>query len=471
VAEAGSDWSHWKVMEVATGKVLDDDLRWIKFSSAAWTADGEGFFYSRYPEPGEGAEYQSLSFNQKVYHHRIGTPQGDDVLVYERPDDPEVNLGAFVTDDGRYLVIFISKGTSGNALLVRDLERPYAGAKLLVGDPGQPEHDYLPVGNDGPLFYVQTNDGAARGRLIAVDSRHPAREGWRDVIPEAEETLKGTSFVGGRFVASYLQDAKTRVRVFGADGEPIRDVDLPGIGTAWGFDGRHDDPETFYVFSSFATPPSIYRYDVASGQSTLLRRADVDFDPESYEVEQVFYQSKDGTRVPMFIVHKKGLKLDGSNPTLLYGYGGFQISLTPYFSATRVAWMEMGGVFAMANLRGGGEYGEAWHDAGTKLHKQNVFDDFIAAAEWLIDNHYTRPDKLAIQGGSNGGLLVGAVMTQRPELFGAALPAVGVMDMLRFDQFTAGRFWVTDYGSASDPDEFRALLAYSPYHNLKPGTA
>jgi prolyl oligopeptidase len=471
VAEAGSDWRVWRVMEIDTGRVLEDALRWIKFSNVAWGPEDEGFFYGRYPRPREGTEYQSVALHQKVYYHRIGTSQDEDVLVYEHPDLPELNLAASVTDDDRYLVILASKGTSGTAVLVRDLSRSYAMPKLLVGALESQEHDYDFVGNEGDRFFFRTDHGAPRFRLIGIDLRRSDPEHWQTVIPETQETLERVSHVGGRFIARYLEDAKTRVRIFTTGGEPVRDVDLPGIGTATGFEGRPDDPETFYSFSSFATPPSIYRYDVESGESTLLRRAEIDFDPELYTVDQVFYRSKDGTRIPMFIAHRKGLEPDGASPTLLYGYGGFQISLTPSFSVSRLAWMEMGGVFAMANLRGGGEYGEAWHDAGTKLRKQNVFDDFIAAAEWLIDHDYTRPEKLAIQGGSNGGLLVGAAMTQRPELFGAALPAVGVMDMLRFDRFTAGRFWVDDYGSAQNPEEFRALYAYSPYHNLEPGTA
>jgi len=470
IAEAGSDWSTWRIMEIDSGENLDEEINWIKFSDIGWGPGDEGFFYGRYPQPEEGTEYQSASFNQKIYYHRVGTNQSEDVLVYERPDLPELNLSALVTDDDRYLVIVASKGTSGSVVLVRDLTQPYAMPQVLVGDMAKQEHDYDFIGNLESRLFFRTNDGAARYRVVAIDVRRPARHDWDEILPESDETLEEVSLVGGRFIAQYLEDAKTRVRVFGTDGSLVRDVALPGIGTAEGFDGRSDDRETFYVFSSFATPPSIYRYDVTTGESTLLRRAEVDFDPSDYTVEQVFFTSKDGTRVPMFLAYKRGLQRDGENPILLYGYGGFQISLTPYFSVSRLAWMEMGGVFAMANLRGGGEYGEAWHEAGTKLQKQNVFDDFLAAAQWLIDHRYTRPERLAIQGGSNGGLLVGAAMTQRPDLFGAALPAVGVMDMLRFDRFTAGRFWVDDYGSAENPEEFAALYAYSPYHNLEPGT-
>jgi prolyl oligopeptidase len=466
-AEAGSDWRVWRVIEIDSGELLTEELRWTKFTGAAWTADSRGFFYARYPEPEEGTEYQAVALGQKIYFHRLGTPQAEDVLVYERPDQPALVFDVQVTDDGRYLLLLATKGTSGNLVLVRDLAEPYAMPVEIVSDQ---ENDFNPAGNDGPVLFFTTDFEAPRQRVVAIDLRRPGRKAWREVIPESEDTLARVSLVGNLFAATYLEDAKTRVRLFSLEGEPVREVALPGIGSAFGFGGGRTDSETFYAFSSFATPPSIFRYDLASGESTLLRRAVVDFDPEDYEVEQVFYTSKDGTRVPMFLTHRKGLELDGSHPTLLYGYGGFKISLTPGFSPARIAWLEMGGVYAVANLRGGGEYGESWHQAGIKLHKQNVFDDFIAAAEWLIENRYTRPEKLAIEGGSNGGLLVGAAMTQRPELFAAALPAVGVMDMLRFHQFTAGRFWVDDYGSADDPEEFRALHAYSPYHNLRPGT-
>ncbi len=373
-----------------------------------------------------------------------------------------------MTEDGRYLVIITEVGTDEKfRITIKDLAEPYAMPLELVD---KFENEYTPVGNDGPIFFFKTDVDAPRRRLVAIDLRTPERAKWKEIIPQTAETLIDVSFVCNQFIASYLKDVKPQVKVFTMDGRLVREVEFPGIGAASGFDGKRTDTETFYTFSSFATPPSIYRYDMLSGQSRLFRRAEVKFDPDQYEVTQVFYKSKDGTRVPMFLAHKKGIKLDGSNPTLLYGYGGFNISELPTFSIGRVAWMEMGGIFAQPNLRGGGEYGEAWHKAGTKLQKQNVFDDFIAAAQWLIDNKYTRSDRLAIFGGSNGGLLVGAVMTQRPELFGAALPAVGVMDMLRFQKFTEGRQWVDDYGSSDNPEEFKALLAYSPYHNVKPGT-
>ena len=471
VSEAGSDWNVWRVMEIASRSLLPEELKWSKFSGASWTLDGKGFFYCRYPEPAEGQAFQSLNLNQKVYYHRAGTPQSEDVLVYERPDQPEWGFQADVSEDGRYLVITAWKGTADKyRVFYKDLQEPYGLPVTLIDEF---ENEYSFLGNDGPVFYFRTDLEAPKKRIVSIDTRKATKDDFKqhlhEVLPESEDVLDDVSFVGNMFVCSYLHDAKSQVKLYTPKGRLVREVAFEGIGTASGFSGKRTDIETFYSFSSFATPPSIYRYELLTGQSELRRRAEVDVKPTDFEVKQVFYQSKDGTRVPMFITHKKGIKLDGSNPTLLYGYGGFSIPLTPGFSISRVAWMEMGGVFAMANLRGGGEYGEDWHQAGTKLNKQNVFDDFIAAAEWLIENRYTSPQKLAIQGGSNGGLLVGAAMTQRPELFAAALPAVGVMDMLRFHKFTAGRFWVDDFGSADTPAEFEALYAYSPLHNLKEG--
>ncbi len=467
-SEAGSDWSTWHVLETATGRVLNDELKWTKFSDTSWTKDGKGFFYSRYEEPQKGAEFQSLNFKNKLYYHRLGTPQAADTLVYWRPDHPEWQYDGTASRDGHWLVISIMRGTDERQrILVRDLSDPYAMPVELIDNF---DHEYTYIGNDGPVLFFQTDLAAPRRRLVAIDLRRPQPAQWKEIIPQSKATLTHVTLVGERFIAQYLQDVANRVKVFSLAGEFVRDVALPGIGTAMGFGGKRTDQETFYTFSSITTPPSVYRYDLVTGASRLLRRAEVKFKPEDYQVKQVFYQSKDGTRVPMFVAAKKGVRLDGSNPTLLYAYGGFNISLLPMFSISRVAWLEMGGVYAQPNLRGGGEYGEAWHQAGTKLKKQNVFDDFIAAAQWLIAERYTRPDKLAIQGGSNGGLLVGAVMTQRPDLFGACLPAVGVMDMLRFHKFTEGRLWVDDYGSADDPAQFKALLAYSPYHNIRPGT-
>jgi prolyl oligopeptidase len=469
LAAAGSDWQTWHVLDVTTGRKLSDELKWVKFSGASWTTDGKGFFYSRFPETKDGDTFQALNTNQKLYYHKIGTPQAEDTLVYERPDNPKWNVGGGVTDDGKYLIISIGDGTTSRRTRIsyKDLTDPDAKVIDLVAT-----HDYKmnAIGNDGPVFYFQTEADAPKGRVIAIDTRKPEKANWKTIVPESKDTLQGTNLVGNQFICEYLQDAKTAVKIHTLDGTFVRDVPLPGIGTAGGFGGKKSDTETFFSFSSFATPPSNYRLDLKTGQVRLLREAKVKFDPSQYEVHQVKFKSKDGTEVPMFICHKKGLKKDGSNPALLYGYGGFNISLTPGFSISRVQWMEMGGVFAVANLRGGGEYGEAWHRAGTKLQKQNVFDDFIAAAEYLVTEKYTSPKKIAIQGGSNGGLLVGACMTQRPDLYGACLPAVGVMDMLRFQQFTAGRFWVDDYGASDNKEEFEAQLKYSPYHNLKPGT-
>lgn len=469
IQDGGSDWRTWRVMEIDGGRVLEDELKWLKFTSTSWTKDGKGFFYSRYDEPKEGAEFQSLNLNQKVFYHQVGTSQASDVLVYCRPDNPEWGFQAEATEDGRYLIVTIWKGTDDKYRIVyKDLTEPYGMPVELIQDF---DNEYTFIGNDGPVLFFKTDLDAPKRRIIAIDVRKPDRAAWKELVPEADDVLTGVSLVGNLFIAEYLKDARSQVKLFAVDGRFVSDLELPGLGSAGGFGGKRTDTETFYSFSSFAVPPSIYRYDLVTHESKLLRRAKVDFDPDSYATEQVFYNSKDGTRIPMFLTCKKGMKRDGSNPTLLYGYGGFNIAMTPRFSISRLAWMEMGGVYAQANLRGGGEYGEAWHQAGTKLNKQNVFDDFIAAAEWLIAERYTRREKLAIQGGSNGGLLVGACMTQRPDLFGACLPAVGVMDMLRFHKFTAGRFWVDDYGSADDPQEFKALYAYSPYHNLKDGTA
>jgi prolyl oligopeptidase len=401
-------------------------------------------------------------------YHRVGTPQSDDVLIYSRPDHSDWNFSASVTDDGRYLVITISVGTDDRYRVVyRDLAEPQSKPVDLIDNF---DNEYSFIESDGSIFYFKTDLEAPRGRVLAIDIRKPQRENWKEIIPQAKENLSGIGMVANQFVAHYLQDAHTQVKMFSPSGTFIREVEFPALGTASGFGGQRTDTETFYTFSSFNTPPTIYRYDLLTGKSTLYRKSKAKVNPDAYEVKQVFYTSKDGTKVPMFITAKKGLKLDGSNPTLLYAYGGFNISLTPQFSIGVMTWLEMGGVYAQPNLRGGGEYGQEWHKAGTKLHKQNVFDDFIAAAEYLIDKKYTRPDKLAIRGGSNGGLLVGAVMTQRPDLFGACLPAVGVMDMLRFQKFTAGRYWVDDYGSSDNPEEFKALYAYSPYHNIKKGT-
>jgi len=478
VQDAGSDWRTWKVMNLDTREETGDELTYVKFNTPEWNATNDGLYYGRYPAPEEGEKFQTLNLNQKVFLHKLGTDQADDELIFERPEHPEWGFSNSVTEDGAYHVITAWKGTDPRyRVFYRTLPKDGGpgGEWIELIDDFEQEYEFLT--NDGSKFYFLTDEGPGDGgnggdasnkRVVTIDVATGERA---EVIPEAENVLTGVSRVADQLFAKYLKDASTQVKIFDLDGTFVRNVEFDGLGSASGFSGDSQSTETFYSFDSFATPPSIYRYDLAAGESTLLRRASVDLDPEKFEVKQVFYKSKDGTRVPMFLAYQKGLKLDGSNPTLLYGYGGFNIPLTPGFSVSRAAWMEMGGVFAMANLRGGGEYGEAWHEAGTKLNKQNVFDDFIAAAEYLIAEGYTSSDKLAIQGGSNGGLLVGAAITQRPDLFAAALPAVGVMDMLRFHQFTAGRFWVDDYGSADDPQEFAALYAYSPYHNLEEGVS
>ncbi|MFT0728033.1 prolyl oligopeptidase family serine peptidase [Synechococcus sp. F70.1] len=466
LSRSGSDWQEWKVRDIETGEDLPDHLRWIKFSGASWTPDGQGFFYSRYDEPPPGREYESANYFQKLYYHRLGTPQSEDLLVYHRPDQKEWGFAGGVTEDGNYLIISVWRGTDPkNLLFYKDLRDPNLPVVELIREF---EANYSFVGNDGSRFWLLTDLNAPRRRLVAIDLDDPGQV--QEVIPEAEETLQGVSLINNQFVAFYLKDAHTQIKTFALDGTYLGEIPLPGLGSASGFGGKRYDTETFYTFTSFTTPPTIYRYDFTTGRSTLFRQPQVDFDPQAYEVQQVFYPSKDGTRIPMFLVHRRGLARTGDHPTLLYGYGGFGISLTPSFSVGLVAWLEMGGVYAQPNLRGGGEYGEAWHQAGTKLNKQKVFDDFIAAAEWLVANGYTNPSKLAISGGSNGGLLVGACLTQRPDLFAAALPAVGVFDMLRFHKFTIGWAWISEYGSPEDPEEFKALYAYSPLHNLKPGT-
>lgn len=465
--KAGSDWAQWQVRNIDTGKDLEDRLEWVKFSEATWDKAGTGFYYGRYPEPKAGASLTDANYNQKLYFHKLGTQQSEDELIYESPEHPKWLADPHVSEDGRYLIVSITKGTDPvSQIHFKDLRAKgkKSGFRELVGDF---DSKYIFLGNQGPVFFFDTDDSAPRGRIVRIDTRKLAKKNWTEVVAQSEATLSGASLVGGRLVTKYLKDAYSEVIIRDLKGRALSQVALPGIGSASGFRGRFDDTETFYSFSNFTTPTTIYRYDVKSGKSSLFKQPKVDFDPSQYELKQVFYSSKDGTRVPMFLVHKKGMTLDGSNPTLLYGYGGFSIPLTPRFSVGRLVWLEMGGVLAVANLRGGGEYGEEWHKAGTKLVKQNVFDDFIAAAEWLIDNKYTSSPKLAIQGRSNGGLLVGAAMTQRPDLFGAALPGVGVLDMLRFHKFTIGYAWIDDYGSSDDPEEFKALHAYSPYHNLK----
>ncbi len=466
-AASGSDWMEWHVRDVGAGKDLPDLIKWVKFSGASWTKDGKGFFYSRYDEP-TGTALRDTNYFQKLYYHQLGTSQADDKLVYDRPDNKELLFGGNVTDDGHYLVITVAQGTSPkNRLYYKDLTKPDAQVVKLLDDF---DAQYQFIDNDGPVFWIQTDLDAPRGKLIAIDTTHPEKSNWKTLVAEGKDKLEGSGVVNNLFLLSYLKDARTEVRVHDLQGKFVRNVDLPGIGTASGFSGKRKDKETFYAFTSFISPTTIYRYEPGMGKSSIFKQPKVDFDSSKYETKQVFYNSKDGTRVPMFLTYKKGLKLDGQNPTMLYAYGGFDISLTPAFSVANVVWLEMGGIYAQPNLRGGGEYGEEWHLAGTHAKKQNVFDDFIAAAEWLIANKYTSTPKLAIRGGSNGGLLVGACVTQRPDLYGATLPLVGVMDMLRFQKFTIGWAWTSDYGSSDNPEDFKALYAYSPLHNLKPGT-
>ena len=467
VSEAGSDWKQLKILDIESDRHLDETLDWLRWTNVVWLKDSSGFYYSRFPSPKAGEKYQGSAVDQKIYLHTLGTPQAEDVLVYERTDHPDWGFELELTDDGKYLVLSISKSTDDqNQVFYRDANDSDGDWNELIGDF---ENQFWFVTNKNNEFYFLTDLRAPTKRVVAMPLDKPGRESLREIIPAAEETLEGLNVVNHQLIATYLKDASTVVKIFSLDGIRIRNVELPGIGTVRGFGGRPHHTATFYSFSNYVTPPSTYRYDMTTGKSTLLRRSEVDFDVKRFEVRQVFYTSKDGTRVPMFLAHRKGLKRDGNNPTLLYAYGGFNIPLTPSFSVGYVAWMEMGGVVAIANLRGGGEYGEAWHRAGKKELKQNVFDDFISAAEWLIEHKYTQSKRLAIKGGSNGGLLVGAAMTQRPELFGACLPAVGVMDMLRFQKFTAGRYWVDEYGSSDNEHEFKTLIKYSPYHNIKRG--
>jgi prolyl oligopeptidase len=463
--EAGSDWSELRVMEIATKSELPDRIRWIKFSGAAW--QGDGFYYSGYDRPAPGQELKAKNEDQKVFFHKLGDPQEKDVLVYEDRAHPLRYLSADTTEDEKTLFLAVSEGTSGNELYIKDLTRKAAGFEPLVQGFA---FDSLPVDTVEGKVLVYTNVDAPNFRVVLIDPRNPSREEWETVIPEKPEVLNGVTAAGGYLFCNYLKDANTKVYQYDLAGKPVREIGLPALGTAGGFGGRRDEKVLFYTFTSFTYPPTIYKYDPASGRSEVFRTSEVKFDPAAYETKQVFYASKDGTKIPMFIVHKKGLELNGRNPTLLYAYGGFNISMQPAFSPANIILLENGGVYALANIRGGGEYGEAWHKAGMLLNKQNVFDDFIAAAESLIRERYTSADRLAVEGGSNGGLLIGAVMTQRPDLFRVCFPAVGVMDMLRYHKFTVGWGWAVEYGSSDDEKDFRNLYAYSPLHNLKPGT-
>ncbi len=468
LSERGSDQQVIKIHDVETGKDFDETLLWCKFTSVAWKPDNSGFYYDRFPQPGTVPKEDESNFN-RVFWHKLGTPQSGDVLVYERPDAKELGFNPIVTDDGKYLLLYIWHSTDPkNRIYYRELASEGPFTRLL----DKADAMYASVHNVGSLFYFHTDWNAPRGKVISIDLKNPASENWKEVLPQSEHVISSVSVVNGRMVVVYRQDAHNKMKIFNLDGAFVKDIELPTIGSIAGISGRPEDSEMFFNFTSFLYPTTAFRYDFKSGKLSLFRKSEVDFDPSGFETKQVFYKSKDGTKVPMFITHKKGLKLDGGNPKLLYGYGGFNNSVTPSFSVSRVIWMEAGGVYAVANLRGGDEYGEEWHQAGMLEKKQNVFDDFIAAGEWLVQNKYTSTSKLAIQGGSNGGLLVAACMLQRPELFGAVVCQVPVADMLRYHKFTAGRFWTTEYGNAeTNPEHFKFMYAYSPIHNVKKGTA
>ena len=471
---SGSDWQQIQVRDIGTLKDLPDTTMWVKFSGIEWTEDSKGFFYSRFPEPKDGNKYISVSKNQKLYYHRIGTPQSEDVLIYEDPAHPEWRVDAEVSEDGQYLMLYIIHGTDErNDLYVMDMrnpKKPTIDAPLMrIFDRFDATYDY--IDNVGNRFFFRTTNGAPKGRVISLNLNFPRESAWRTVIPENKDALIDASAFGNRIVARYLQDARGSIRIFSRAGGMVGEVPLPGIGAVGGVNGKKGDPELYYSFTSFLYPTTIFKYNLATKSNTVHRAPKVAFDVDKYETKQVFYASKDGTRIPMFITMRKGTVLDGNNPTLLYAYGGFNISMQPSFNVRNLVWLEMGGIYAMPNLRGGGEYGEEWHKAGMFEKKQNVFDDYIAAAEYLIREKYTSPSKLAISGGSNGGLLVGAVLNQRPELFGVALPAVGVMDMLRYHRFTIGHAWAAEYGSADSAQYFPVLYKYSPLHNIKPGTS
>lgn len=463
----GSDWREFFVRDVQSAEDLSDHIQWVKFSGVSWDKNEEGFYYSRFPEPADGELLTAPNRDMKLYYHKLGTSQDEDILIYERPDQPDWGLYGSVTEDGQYLIIRITQGTDPrNRIYYKDLSR--ANSRVLpLMDAFDASYNFIT--NEGSVFYFRTNNDAPKHRVIAVDVNRPQPSNWTTVIPERESVLNGISVVANRFVANYLTDARSEIFVYAMDGSLEKEIELPTIGTASGFSGRKQDTEMFYSFASFNYPSTIFRYDFATGESTVFRSSEVDFNPDDFETKQVFYESKDGTKIPMFITHKKGLKLDGTNPTYLYGYGGFNISMTPSFSVGNIVWLEQGGIYAMPNIRGGGEYGREWHLAGTKERKQNVFDDFIAAGEFLISEGYTSPAKLAIGGGSNGGLLVAASMLQRPDLFAAAIPAVGVLDMLRYHKFTIGWAWASDYGTSEDPEGFDYLFAYSPLHNVQDG--
>ncbi len=467
ISEGGSDWRKVLVMNAETKELMGDTLMDIKFSGLSWKGE-EGFYYSSYDKP-KGSQLSAKTDQHKVYYHKMGTPQSDDKVIFgATPEQKHRYINGSVTEDNRYLIIRASTSTTGNKLFIKDLSKPDSKFVTILNDT---DSDTYVLENVGSKLYIVTNRNAPNRKIVTVDAANPTPENWKDFLPETENVLS-PSTGGGSIFANYMIDAVSQIKQYDYDGKLIREVELPGIGSVGGFGTKKEEKELYYSFTNYITPGSIYKYDIASGKSELFIKPEIDFNPENYESHQVFYNSKDGTKIPMIITHKKGLKMDGKNPTILYGYGGFNISLTPSFSITNAVWMEQGGIYAVPNLRGGGEYGEKWHNAGTQMNKQNVFDDFIAAAEYLIKNNYTSKDYLAVRGGSNGGLLVGATMTQRPDLMKVALPAVGVLDMLRYHTFTAGAGWAYDYGTAEDSKEmFEYLKGYSPLHNVKEGVA
>ena len=465
ITRSGSDWTEIYVIDTESGQTLDDHIVWAKFTGAAW--HGDGFYYSAYDAPEAGKEYSNVNENHKIYYHKLGTPQSADRLVYENKAYPKRFYSASVSDDETLLFVYESGDGAGNALYVKDLTKPDAPLTAMATDM---RYQYYPVETIDGKTYIFTNYGAPKGRIMATTAAKPAQKDWTEVVAEGQSVLSGVQVIGGKLLLTYDKDVANHAYVYSLDGKMEHEVKLPGLGSV-GFSGDKDDRECFFTFTSFTIPGAVYRYDIGQNTYSLLCAPKVDFDSDGFITEQVFYPSKDGTRIPMFLTYKKGLKRDGRNPVYLYGYGGFNISLNPGFSSSRIPFLESGGIYAQANLRGGGEYGEEWHQAGTKMKKQNVFDDFIAAAEWLIKNGYTGKDKIAIVGGSNGGLLVGACMTQRPDLFRVAVPQVGVMDMLRYHKFTIGWNWASDYGTSDDSKEmFEYLKSYSPLHNLKKGT-
>jgi len=471
-SDSGSDWQIWRVKEVSTNEDLPDQVEWSKFSSVAWSPDSSGFYYCGYDQPEDTETYEAVNQHQKVMYHKLGTEQSQDLLVYQRPDQPEWGFDPIISDDGNYLILEISKGTDRrNLIFLRELDSEDDFDELIP----EPEATYKFVGNDGTKFYLRTNFLAPRGKLISIDVRNPGKNNWRTIIDEGQDAIESINLIFDQFIAIYLHDAYHLIKRFDLDGNHLGSIELPIIGSIFSTDlesflfAERTDDEFFFVFNSFIYPPAVFKYSFVSEESLELESPQLPFDFQQYTVEQVFVKSKDGTQVPVFLIRNKDQQKRIDDPALLYGYGGFNISLTPSFLVSRLVWLELGGTLAVANLRGGGEYGEEWHQAGSLLHKQNVFDDMIACAEYLIENGYTSREKLAIEGRSNGGLLVGACINQRPDLFGAALPAVGVMDMLRFNKFTIGWAWESDYGSPQDPEFFAVLYSYSPLHNIKPG--